>query len=317
MEIFMKTVSVLIPCYNEVENVVPLCNDITDILNNELSSYNYEIIFIDNYSTDGTRALLREICAQNKKVKAIFNSRNFARTSVFHGILQTSGDCTMIMPADFQVPVSLIPVFVKEWENGYKTVIGVKPKSMENKLMYGIRALYYELFSKLSDIKQIKQSGSAYLFDKSVVNIMRNMKDQTPYIRGMLMDIGLKIKEIPFVQPKRRFGKSHFNFYALYDISMMAFTGYTKLLRIATFTGAVISVLSLLVALYYLIMKLTHFASFAMGIAPIVIGVFFLGSLQLFFIGLVGEYIMAINQRVMNRPLVIEEERINFDEGNF
>jgi glycosyltransferase involved in cell wall biosynthesis len=310
----MKKISILVPCYNEVGNVVPLCDAIVNIMEEKLSSYDYEILFIDNCSTDGTRPLLRELCGKNKKVKAIFNTRNFARTSTTYGLLQTTGNCIMLMAADFQIPVELIPDFVKEWENGYKIVVGIKNKSKENKLMYFIRTIFYKLLHAFSETDQIEHFCGC-LYDKSVLDIIRNIHDSTPYLRGIITDLGFKRKEISFTQPKRRSGKSHYSLYDLYDIAMMAFTSYTKaFLRIPIFLGFGIGIISFLVALYYLIIKLFRPGTLSWGMAPAVIGIFFIGALQLIFIGLLGEYVMAINRRAMNRPLVIEEERINFEE---
>jgi len=311
----MKKISVLIPCYNEEDNVVPLSNEIIKILETALASYDYEIVFIDNYSTDNTKPLLREICKMNRKIKAIFNIKDFGQVnSPFYGLCQTTGDCTILICADFQDPPELIPVLVKEWEQGYKIVSCIKTTSKENKLMRFVRNCYYTVIKKMSNVEQIEHFTGFGLYDKSFIDVLKNLHDPTPWIRGIVAELGFKRKEISYEQQKRKAGKSKNNWYTLYDFAMLSFTTYTKVgLRIATIAGFVIAGLTFIVALVYFIYKLLYWDSFSAGIAPLVIGVFFLGSLQLFFIGFIGEYVMSINTRLMNRPLVIEEERINFD----
>lgn len=310
----MKKISILIPCYNEEQNVVPMSREIVTLFSERLQKYDYELIFIDNDSTDGTRKLLREICAENNRIKAIFNAKNFGQfNSPFYGMLQTTGDCTITMVCDFQDPVDMIPQYIKEWEAGYKIVIGVKTSSKENKLMYKLRTLYYKFIKKFSDVEQIEHFTGSGLYDKSFINILRELKDPTPFMRGIVAELGFKRKEIPYEQPQRRAGKTHNNFFTLYDAAMLSITSYTKIgLRICTFLGVFCGVISAVIGFVYLILKLIYWNSFAAGMAPILIGMFFLGALQLFFIGFIGEYILSINRRVMNRPLVIEEERINF-----
>jgi glycosyltransferase involved in cell wall biosynthesis len=310
----MKKISILIPCYNEEKNVVPLYNEVMGIFIKHLSSYDYEIIFIDNYSTDNTRFLLREICKGDKKVKAIFNARNFGGVnSAVYGLRQTSGDCAILLFADFQEPVDLIPAFVKAWEEGYKIVAGIKKQSKENKIKRFLRTCYYNILQKMSEIKQIIHFDGFGLYDNSFIDILRSLHEPTPYLKSIVAELGFARKDIPYVQQKRRSGKSHYSWYALYNDAMLSFTSYTKMgLRFATILGFIFSGIFFVIALIYFIYKLMYWNSFSIGIAPIVIGMFLLGSLQLFFIGFIGEYIMAINTRIMNRPLVIEEERINF-----
>lgn len=310
----MKKISILIPCYNEEENVGPMSEAIVALFEGELSQYDYELVFIDNDSKDTTRVRLREICKHNPHIKAIFNTKNFGQfNSPYYGMLQTTGDCTITMVCDFQDPVELIPQYIREWENGYKIVIGVKTSSKESKLMYGIRTIYYKLLNKFSGVEQIEHFTGSGLYDKDFVQILRDLKDPTPFMRGIVAELGYKRKEIPYEQPKRRAGKSKNNFYTLYDAAMLSITSYTKFgLRLCTFMGIFSGVLSVIIGLVYLIFKLIWWDRFAAGMAPVLIGMFFLGSLQLFFIGFIGEYISSINQRVMNRPLVVEEERINF-----
>lgn len=311
-----KTISILIPCYNEEENVVPMSEAIVNLFETELTQYNYELVFIDNDSQDKTRDLLREICSKNANIKAIFNAKNFGQfNSPYYGILQTTGDCTISMVCDFQDPIELIPQYIREWENGYKIVIGIKTSSKESKIMYLLRSIYYKMIKKFSDVEQIEHFTGSGLYDKSFVDVLRNLKDPKPFMRGIVAELGFKRKEIPYEQPQRRAGKTHNNFYTLYDAAMLSITSYTKIgLRLATFAGCGVGIISLLVALVYLIMKLVMWNSFQAGMAPILIGMCLLGSIQLFFIGLIGEYILSINARVLNRPLVVEEERLNFSK---
>ncbi|MBP3421090.1 MAG: glycosyltransferase family 2 protein [Lachnospiraceae bacterium] len=310
----MKKISILIPCYNEEDNVRPMSDAIGALFKNELAGYDWELIFIDNDSKDATRPLLREICAQNPHVKAILNAKNFGQfNSPFYGMLQTTGDCTITMVCDFQDPVELIPQYVKEWENGYKIVIGIKTSSKENKIVYACRSLYYKMIKKFSNVEQIEHFTGSGLYDKDFIQVLRDLKDPTPFLRGIVAELGYKRKEIPYEQPARRAGKSKNNFYSLYDAAMLSVTSYTKVgLRLCTFLGLFAGCVSACIGIGYLIAKLIWWDRFVAGMAPILIGMFFLGSLQLIFIGLIGEYISSINQRVMNRPLVVEEERINF-----
>ena len=309
----MKTISIVVPCYNEEENVIPLSRAITALFEKELADYRYELIFIDNDSRDRTRELLRGLCQSDPDIKAIFNAKNFGQfNSPYYAMLQTSGDCTILMAADFQDPVEMIPQYVREWESGYKIVIGIKKSSQENKFMYWLRGCYYKLIKKLSDVEQIEQFTGFGLYDAKFIQVLRGLNDPTPFLRGIVAELGFKRKEIPYEQPLRRAGKTSNNFYRLYDAAMLSITSYTKVgLRLATIFGSICAGLSMVVALVYLVMKLIWWDRFPAGMAPMLIGMLFLGSIQIFFIGLLGEYIMSINQRVMKRPLVIEEERLN------
>lgn len=312
----MKKVSILIPCYNEEENVGPMSEAIVELFTKELPQYDYELLFIDNDSHDNTRPILRDICAKNKKVKAIFNAKNFGQfNSPYYGILQTTGDCVISMVCDFQDPIDLIPKYLQEWENGYKIVIGIKTSSKENPIVYHLRSLYYKIIKKFSDVEQIEHFTGSGLYDREFVEVLRNLKDPTPFLRGIVAELGYKRKEIPYEQPERRAGKTHNNWYSLYDAAMLSFTSYTKIgLRLATFLGMGIGTVSAIIAIVYLVLKILFWEDFTAGTAPIMIGMFFLGAVQLFFLGFLGEYILSMNQRIMNRPLVIEEERVNFDE---
>lgn len=314
----MKKISIVIPTYNEQENVVPLSKAIIDVLTNKLPNYDYEIIFIDNYSTDQTRILLRGLCSENPRIKAIFNCKNFGQfNSPYYGLCQSSGDCTILICADFQDPVDLIPRFVEEWENGFKIVCGIKTSSQENPIMRCLRTIYYKLIKKLSSVEQIEHFTGFGLYDRSFIDVLRNLDDPTPFLRGIVAELGPQRKEIPYEQQKRRAGKTKNNWYSLYDAAMLSFTSYTKIgLRIATFLGFICAGLSFLAALVYLVLKLIYWDRFAAGMIPMLLGSMFLGSLQLFFIGFVGEYIMSINTRMIHRPLVVEDERINFDNSD-
>lgn len=309
----MKKISILIPTYNEVENVFIISQRLVTIFNTALTNYDYEIVFIDNYSVDNTRESIRKICAENNKIKAIFNAKNFGHIrSPYYGMCQTTGDCTIFMCADLQDPPEMIVDFVKEWENGFKIVIGIKSKSKENRLMYFFRSCYYKAIKKMADVEQIEHFTGFGLYDKKFIEIMDKLDDPMPYLRGIVAELGFARKEIPYEQQKRLHGKTKNNWYTLYDIGMLGITSYSKvLMRLATIIGFVFSAISLIIALIYFVLKLIYWDKFPMGMAPVLIGVFVIGSIQVFFIGLLGEYILNINTRVMKRPLVIEEERIN------
>jgi glycosyltransferase involved in cell wall biosynthesis len=312
----VKKISVLIPCYNEEGNVVPISGEIVRILETECASYDYEIVFIDNCSTDNTRPLLRELCRKNRRIKAIFNAKNFGQfNSPFHGMCQTTGDCVIALCADFRDPPELIPVFVREWESGYKIVSAIKAKSRESAVMRFLRTCYYKIIKKMSNVEQIEHFTGFGLYDRSFVDVLRTLHDPTPFMRGIVAELGFRRKEIRYEQQKRKSGRTKNNWFTLYDAAMLSFTSYTKTgLRLATILGFIMGGLTFLVSLAYFVYKLLYWDSFDAGIAPLVIGVFFLGSMQMFFIGFIGEYVMAINNRIRLKdyPLVIEEERINF-----
>lgn len=313
----MKKISIVVPTYNEEENVRPMAKALTDLFTYALSMYDYEIIFIDNCSKDKTRELLKDICEENKKIKAIFNAKNFGQfNSPYYGLLQASGDCAVLLAADFQDPVEMIPAFVEEWEKGgYNIVCGIKTASRESKIVYALRSLYYKMIKKMSDVEQIEHFTGFALYDKSFIEVLRKLDDPKPFLRGIVAELGGKRKDIEYTQPRRRAGKTKNNWYSLYDAAMLSFTSYTKIgLRLATFAGFFVGLASVILGLVYLVMKLMYWDRFAAGQAPMLIGMFFLGAVQLLFIGVLGEYIISINSRVMRRPLVVEEKRINFDE---
>lgn len=312
----LKKISILIPCYNEHDNVIPMSEAVIDVLTTKLNNYDYEIVFIDNNSEDGTQELLDGLCAANPKIRAIFNARNFGMfSSSYYGLLQTSGDCTVMLYCDFQEPVELIPEMVRAWEDGVDIVVMQKTNSEENKIMYFLRTCYYKLMKEFSDIQQIEHFTGFGLYDKSFIDVLRELKDPVPFLRGVVAELGSKIKIIPYTQAKRRSGKTHYNFPGLYDAAMLGFTAYTTLgLRTATLLGFIIATASLITGLIFLVTKILYWNSFAMGIAAIATGIFFLGAVILIFLGFLGEYMISINHRLMNRPLVIERRRVNFDE---
>lgn len=308
-----KKISVMVPCFNEEENVLEISKALVEQLD-RLKKYDYEIMFIDNCSTDKTRELIRSICKKNKKIKAIFNAANFGQfNSPYYGICQLNGDCVIPICCDFQDPIELIPELIKYWEEGYKVVCGVKTSSKENRIIYFLRSIYYKLIKMFSSVNQIEHFTGFGLYDKNFVNILRQLKDPTPFLRGIVAEYGGNIKFVEYQQAKRKAGKTHNNFYTLYDAAMLSFTSYTKIgMRLAVFAGVIFSCISMIAAIVYLIMKLIYWDRFVAGQAPTMIIVSVMCSLVLLFLGILGEYVLTINQRVINRPLVVEEERINF-----
>lgn len=310
-----KKISVMVPCYNEEENVVAISEAIINELK-KLKEYDYELMFIDNCSTDRTRELIRGLCNSNKKIKAIFNVKNFGQfNSPYYGMCQLDGDCVITICCDFQDPVEMIPVFVKYWEEGYQVVCGIKTSSKENKFIYWLRSIYYKLIKKFSSVEQIEHFTGFGLYDKSFIEIMKRLNDPTPFLRGIVAEYAAKRKDVEYQQQKRKAGKTHNNFYTLYDAAMLSFTSYTKIgMRLAVFTGLFFSFISFLIGVIYLILKLVYWDRFVAGQAPTIIVVSMMCSIILVFLGILGEYILTMNQRIINRPLVIEEERINFKE---
>jgi len=311
-----KKISIVIPCYNEQDNVGPIAEKVREQFETVeiLKKYDYEILFMDNDSRDDTRERIRALAAEDPHIKAIFNAKNFGQfNSPYYGMLQTDGDATMLMAADFQDPPEMIAKYVEGWEEGYKIVIGIKAHSTDGSFIYALRCLYYKMIRKFSQVDQIEHFTGFGLYDKAFIEVLRELDDPTPFLRGIVAELGFRRKEVPYDQPKRRAGKTSNNLYTLYDAAMLSFTSYTKIgLRLATFAGAFCSAASMLIALVYLVMKLIWWERFPAGTAPMLIGMLFLGSVQIFFIGLLGEYVLNINQRVMKRPLVVEEERIGF-----
>ena len=311
----MKKISILTACFNEEENVEILYRETKKVID-QFPQYQFEHLFIDNCSQDNTVEILKGISDQDKNVKIIVNARNFGHIrSGYYGLLQTTGDCVIILSADMQDPPEIIADFIKKWEEGYKIVAAVKKKSKENPLMFAFRKVFYNLLARASEGKQIKNFTGFGLYDRSFIDVIRKIDDPYPYFRGLIADLGFQVTTIEYVQPKRLHGKTKNNFYTLYDIGMLGFVNHSKLpLRLASFIGFGVAIISLLVALGYLVYKLVFWDNFSVGMAPLVIGLFFFSSIQLIFIGIIGEYIGAIHTQVRKRPLVIEKERVNFDD---
>ena len=306
-------ISVVTPCYNEEENVEEVYAQVKAVFS-DLPQYRYEHIFIDNASTDSTVAVLKKLAAVDYNVKIIVNIKNFGWIrSPHYGLLQAHGDAVVLIVADLQDPPALIKEFLQKWEEGKAIVVGIKNKSEENGLIFAIRKVYYNLIKKLSDIEQIKNFTGFGLYDQKFIAVLRTLKDPYPYFRGLITEVGFDRAEVAFVQPVRKKGKSSSNFYALYDMAMLGFVNHSKIpLRLASFIGFGMSVVSFIVGIFYLVYKLLFWNRFEAGLAPLTIGIFLFSSIQLFFIGILGEYIGAIYTQVRERPLVIEKERVNF-----
>ena len=309
-----KLISIISNCYNEEENVEELYRQVKNVFDG-LKVYSYEHIFIDNCSTDNTVSILRRMAEKDKNVKVILNSRNFGQIRAgFHGLLQGSGDAVILVVSDLQDPPAMIADFLKKWEEGYKIVVAIKKNSEETKIMFTLRRIYYYLIKKLSEVELIQNFTGFGLYDKKVIEILREINDPYPYFRGLICDIGLERAELEYVQPKRKKGLTKNNFYTLYDIAMLGITSHSKIpLRIAVILGFIVSFMNILVALFYFFYKMLFWDSFSVGIAPLIIGLFFFSSAQLLFVGILGEYLGAIHNHVLKRPLVVEKERVNFD----
>lgn len=309
----MKKISIVTPCYNEEENISILYKEVKRQFSN-LPQYEYEHIFIDNSSTDNTVGVLKEFAKTDKNLKIIVNSRNFGHIrSPYYAMLQADGDAVISLVSDLQDPPYLIPEFIKKWEEGFKIVVGVKTNSEESKLFFRLRKAYYNLVTKLSEVELIKNYTGFGIYDKQVIQELRNVKDNYPYFRGLICEVGFEKAIIEYKQPARKRGITKNNFFTLYDIAMLGITSHSKVpLRLAAMFGFLMAILSFLAAVVYFIMKIIYWDSMPLGQAPLVIGLFFFSSIQLLFIGIIGEYIGNIHTHVMNRPLVVEKERINF-----
>jgi glycosyltransferase involved in cell wall biosynthesis len=307
-----KLISIVTPCFNEQDNVVELCQRIAAVMANQ--PYDYEHICIDNCSTDNTVIRIKEIVKSDKHVKLIVNTRNFGHIrSPYYGILQSNGDACVLIASDLQDPPEMIAEFIKKWELGFKVVLAVKPESDEHSIMFALRKFYYRLITKISEVPLVQNATGAGLFDLAVIDILRSIKDPYPYFRGLLCEIGFPIATVPFKQPRRQRGVTSNNFYTLYDIAMLGITNHSKIpLRLMAMCGFLLAILSLVVAIFFLIAKFVYWDSFQLGTAPILIGIFFFGAIQAFFIGVLGEYIGSIHTQVRDMPLVVELERVNF-----
>lgn len=310
----MKHISVMTPCYNEEGNIRNIYNAVKEQFD-KMPQYTYEHIFIDNYSTDNSRKILRELATEDSNVKVILNARNFGpNRSGSYGMLQGTGDALICIVCDLQDPPEMIPTFLQKWEEGYKVVLGQKTKSKENPLMFQVRKLYYKIMEKLSETEHLTNVTGYGLFDKEVLDMIKWMDDPDPYIRGLVTQLGYKWCLVEYTQQERTSGKSSYNFNRYFDFAITGLTHVSKKpLRIVTLVGLIMSAISFVIAIIYLVFKLVHWYEFDMGTAPILIGVFLLGSVQLACLGVIGEYIGAILTKVTKRPMVVEEERINFD----
>jgi len=314
----MKKISIITPTFNEEENVEMLCQKIKKIMTKQFSDYDYEHIIIDNASQDDTVNILKKIASHDRNLKVIINSRNFGHIrSPIHALFQATGDAIIMMASDLEDPPEILPLFINKWEEGYNTVLAVKKESNENKLMLKVRNLYYNILGKLSEVQIYKNATGFGLYDKKVINAIKSMEDPYPFFRGMISEVGFKVATVEFNKEIRVRGVTKNNFYTLYDLAMLGIISNSKIpLRIATFMALIVGVLSFFVGVCYLIAKLVYWDSMSLGIAPLVIGGSFAFSILLFFIGIIGEYIGAIYTQVLNRPLVFEQERINFEEKN-
>ena len=311
----IRTVTVLTPCYNEADNVQTLYERVRAVFQ-PLDEYRYEHVFIDNASTDETVPILRDIAARDKRVKVIVNTRNFGHIrSPYHALLQCRGDAVIGMAADLQDPPELIPAFLEKWREGFKVVLGVKSASDESTVMFAIRRWGYSVIDRLSEVKQVRNTTGFGLYDKAFVAVLRRLPDPYPYFRGIVAELGFRYATIPYTQPQRTTGITKNNLYTLYDLGVQGIVNHSKIpLRIATILGFVSAVVSLMAALVYFAMKMLFWYNLPIGIAPLIIGLFGVASVQLFFLGVLGEYVGSIYTQVRNRPLVVEEERINFDD---
>lgn len=310
-----KTITVVTPCYNEEDNVEELFRQTAAVFAG-LPEVGYEHLFIDNCSTDRTVELLRGLAARDSRVKVILNARNFGQVrSPYYGLMQAQGDAAVLLVADLQDPPAMLADFVRHWLAGAALVVGVKPASRENKLMFAVRRLYYRFVTRIADVRLIQNFTGFGLYDRRVLDVLRAIDDPYPYLRGLVSEVGFEPVQIPYTQPRRARGITKNNFYSLYDFAMLGITSHSRVpLRLATMAGFALSGLSLLVSVVYLLVKLLFWDSFSLGLAPILIGVFFFASVQLFFIGLLGEYVGAILTHVAKRPLVVERERINYGD---
>jgi len=310
----LSPISIVTPCYNEEANVRELYQAVKEVFSSSLSEYTYEHIFIDNASKDKTASILREIAAADPNVKVIINTRNFGHIrSPYYALLQASGGAAILMASDFQDPPKMIVDFIREWEKGTKIVLGVKTKAEESAAMFLVRSVYYDVIGKLAEVELTKNATGFGLYDQEVIKKLREIDDPYPYFRGLISDLGYQSVKIAYKQPVRKRGITKNNFYTLYDIAMLGITNHSKVpLRLAAMAGFGMGALSLLVAFGYLVAKLVFWNKFVIGTAPVLIGLFFFSSVQLFFIGILGEYIGSIHTQVQKRPLVIEKERINF-----
>ena len=310
----LKKISIVTPCYNEEENVEELYRQVKAQFDLLADRYTYEHIFIDNASTDRTVEILKGLAAKDKNVKIIVNAMNFGHIrSPFYGLCQAEGDAALLMVADLQDPPELIPQFIEQWEAGHRVVVGVKNKSKENPVMYALRGLFYKTIRAISETRQVENFTGFGLYDHTFILLLRSIDDPYPYMRGLVAEYGGDLGQVFYTQPRRLHGKTHNNFYTLYDMAMLGFVNHSKVpLRMAAFLGGTCVAISMLLLLVLIIVKVCNWNHFSVGIPASFTGLFLLGSLQLFFLGVIGEYIGSIFTEVRHRPLVIEKERVNF-----
>ena len=312
-----KKISVVVPCYNEERTVQEVYDRVSRLFCNELAAYDYEIIYVDDYSSDHTRKEIERLCNTDRKVKAVFNARNFGfHRNVFQSYQYASGDCAFMMFGDLQDPPEMLPEFVHKWEEGYKCVVGQKEKSAEGVLKNGFRKLYYKIINIFSDSKQLELVNGFGLYDRDFLEVLKEIEDTVPFFKSVLNEYGMDICIVKYQHQASKRGKSNFNFWKNYDFAMHGLTSSTKLLmRLATFISIFIGTVCLYYTAYVFIRKLLYWDTYPLGSASIMIGVFFLGSVQLFFIGILGEYILSINERISRKPRVVVEKKINFEES--
>ncbi|OIN00905.1 dolichol monophosphate mannose synthase [Polynucleobacter sp. QLW-P1DATA-2] len=308
-----KLISIVTPTYNEIENIEELLDRVKKSIVG--LDYDFEFIVIDNSSVDGTQEKLKELARKDSRIKVILNVRNFGHIrSPYYGILQSRGSAAIYLASDLQDPPEIIPEFIAQWEGGYKLVMAIKPFSQSSRLMHFFRKVYYRFLDAISEVEIIKDSTGFGLYDKEVLDQLREINDPYPFLRGLICELGYTVKTLPFVQPRRSRGITKNNFYSLFDIAMLGVVSHSKVpIRIAAFSGILMGFLSIVTAFIFLILKLVFWNSFPLGSAPIVITLFFLFGVQLFFMGILGEYISSIHSYVQKRPVVVEKERINFE----
>ena len=309
-----KLISIVTPCFNEEENVREVYRQVKHVFDT-IEGYTYEHIFIDNASTDRTVEILKEIAQTDLRIKIIVNTRNFGiARSPYYALLQTRGDAVIVVMADLQDPPHMIKDFIKKWEAGYRIVLAVKEKTEESRIMSTIRKLYYHIYNKLAEVEIVRNYCGFGLYDRKIIEILREFDDPYPDLRSQLAEMGFERAILTYTQPARKRGITKNNFYALYEQAMLGITSHSKVpLRLATMTGFAIAGVSFFVGMGYFVYKLAFWDSFSVGIAPLIFGLFFFSAVQLIFIGIAGEYIGFIYTQILKRPLVIEKERINFD----
>ena len=313
----MKKISVVIPCYNDSKSVENMRNRLTKVFTEQLSSYDYEIIFVDDHSPDNTWEKISEVCKTDPKCKGVRNAKNFGFSRNVFACLRdyADGDAVFMLFGDLQDPPENLPLFVKEWENGGKVIVGQKLKSRESKIVYTFRTLYYKLIGKFSQVSQIQHFNGYGLYDKCFIEVLRQIHDPMPYLKGIVGEFAMNLKIVNYEQYKSERGKSNFNFFRMYDFAMQGITAYTKtFMRMATYIGAVMGIISIIVAIAVFIVKLCNWETYPVGIPSLQVAVFLIGAIQLFFLGIMGEYILSINTRSLDRPLVVVGEKVNFNE---